>query len=186
MTPSQHDLDITTWASTVQAAVTAIRQAGATSNKILLPGTDYTSAANFISNGSGDALKNVTNLDSTTTNLIFDVHRYLDSDNSGSSAECVTNNVDVFITLGDWLRQEGRQAMLTETGGGSDASSCLTDLCQELAELNKYSDVFFGWMGWAAGSFDTSYTLSETPTESGGVWTDQPLVKQCIVGQFKG
>ena len=75
--------------------------------------------------------------------------------------------------------------MLTETGGGSDASSCLTDLCQELATLNKYSDVFLGWTGWAAGSFDTSYVLSETPTGSGGNWVDQPLVKQCIVGQFK-
>ena len=95
-------------------------------------------------------------------------------------------NVDAFNSLGDWLRTENRQAMLTETGGGSSASSCLTDLCQELATLNKYSDVFLGWTGWAAGMFDTSYVLSETPTQSGGTWIDQPLVKQCIVGQFKG
>ena len=52
--------------------------------------------------------------------------------------------------------------------------------------LNKYGDVFLGWVGWAAGNFDTTYVLSETPTYSGGVWTDQPLVKQCIVGQFHG
>lgn len=39
-----HDLDINTWADTVQVVVTAIRNAGATSQYILLPGTDYTSA----------------------------------------------------------------------------------------------------------------------------------------------
>ena len=182
----QHDVDITSWATSVQAAVTAIRKAGATNQKILLPGTDYTSAGAFISNGSGDALEKVTNLDGSTTNLIFDVHKYLDSDNSGTSAECTTNNVEAFTALGNWLRKEKRQAMLTETGGGSSASSCEDKLCQELATLNQYSDVFLGWLGWAAGMFDPTYTLSETPTQSGGGWTDQPLVKKCIVGQFTG
>ena len=182
--PPQHDLDITTWATTVQASVTAIRKAGATSQKILLPGTDYTSAANFISNGSGAALAKVKNPDGSTTHLIFDVHKYLDSDNSGTNAECATNNVAVFKTLGAWLRQQGRRAMLTETGGGN-VQSCLVDVCQELATLNSYSDVFVGWVGWAAGAFDTSYVLTETPTLSGGRWTDQALVKQCIAGQFK-
>ncbi len=98
----------------------------------------------------------------------------------------MTNNSDTFTTLGDWLRQQKREAILSETGGGPTASSCLTDLCQELDTLNKYSDAYLGWVGWAAGSFDTSYVLSETPTQSGSTWTDQPLVKQCIVGQFHG
>ena len=78
-----HDIpDINLWAGSVQAAVTAIRQAGATTQLILLPGNDYTSAGTFISNGSAAALGNVTNPDGSFTNLIFDVHKYLDSDNS--------------------------------------------------------------------------------------------------------
>ena len=78
-----HDIpDITLWAQSVQAAVTAIRQAGATSQLILLPGNDYTSAGTFISNGSADALSKVVNPDGSVTDLIFDVHKYLDSDNS--------------------------------------------------------------------------------------------------------
>jgi endoglucanase len=83
-----HDLTISTWAATVQKVVTAIRNAGATSQMILLPGTDYTSASNFISNGSGAALLKVVNTDGSTTNLIFDVHKYLDSDNSGELLIC--------------------------------------------------------------------------------------------------
>ena len=48
----------------------------------MLPGNDWTSAATFVSNGSADALAKVTNPDGTTTGLIFDVHKYLDYDNS--------------------------------------------------------------------------------------------------------
>jgi endoglucanase len=55
--------DIDTWADTVQAVVTAIRSAGATSQMILLPGNDYTSAAAYISDGSAAALSKVTNPD---------------------------------------------------------------------------------------------------------------------------
>lgn len=91
---------------------------------VFLPGNDYTSAGRFISNGSGAALLPIKNPDGTNTNLIFDVHKYLDSDNSGTHTECVTDNVDsAFQPLATWLRSNGRQAILTETGGGN-TSSC--------------------------------------------------------------
>ncbi|WPH04369.1 Hypothetical protein R9X50_00725900 [Acrodontium crateriforme] len=181
-----HNLDISTWAATVQAAVTAIRKAGA-NNLILLPGTSFASAGDFISSGSAAALNAVTNPDGTKTGLIFDVHRYLDSDNSGSSAECVTNNIDnTFAPLATWLRSNGRQAMLTETGGGNVAS-CIQYLSQELKYLAQNSDVYLGFTTWAAGSFDTAYTLSETPTQnSDGTWKDQSLVSQAIASAFRG
>ena len=74
--------NITTWAGSVQAAVTAIRSAGATSQVILLPGNNYTSAQTFVSSGSAAALDVVMNPDGTITNLMMDVHKYLDYDNS--------------------------------------------------------------------------------------------------------
>lgn len=176
-----HDLTVSTWAQTVQAVVTAIRQAGATSQMILLPGSDYTSAGSFISDVSAAALAAVKNPDGTTTNLIFDVHKYLDSNNSGGGGDCVTNNIaDAFQPLATWLRSVGRQALLTETGGIS-SSACATYMCQQIAFLNQNSDVFLGYVGWAAGSFATTYALSLTPTDNNGVWTDQPLMKECFV-----
>ncbi|KDQ55185.1 glycoside hydrolase family 5 protein, partial [Jaapia argillacea MUCL 33604] len=176
-----HDIsDITTWAATVQAAVTAIRQAGATSQMILLPGNNWTSAETFVSNGSGAALAAVTNLDGSTTNLIFDVHKYLDSDNSGTHAECTTDNVSsAWTPLATWLRSVGRQALNTETGGGNVAS-CVQYMCSQVAYQKSVSDVILGYVGWAAGSFDTTYVLTETPTESGTTWTDQLLVSSCM------
>jgi endoglucanase len=113
-------------------------------------------------------------------------HKYLDSDNSGTHSNCVTNNVAAFQTLASWLRQNGRQAFLSETGGGPNDSSCLTNMCQQLAALNANSDVFLGWFGWAAGSFDSTYVLTETPTQNGNSWSDVPLVTQCIAGEFNG
>ncbi|EJF63845.1 endoglucanase [Dichomitus squalens LYAD-421 SS1] len=176
-----HDVpDINAWADSVQAAVTAIRQAGATSQLILLPGNNWTSAETFVSNGSADALKKVTNPDGSVTNLIFDVHKYLDSDNSGTHEDCVTNNIDnAWAPLAEWLRCNGRQAFNTETGGGNVAS-CETYMCEQIAYQNANSDVFLGYVGWAAGNFYQGYVLGEVPTYSNGVWTDTSLVATCL------
>jgi len=148
---------------------------------ILLPGNNWTSAATFVSNGSADALKKVVNLDGSTTNLIFDVHKYLDFDNSGTNPECTTNNIEeAWAPLAQWLRCNGRQAFNTETGGGYDTASCMTFMCQQIAFQAQNSDVFLGYVGWAAGNFFTGYVLSELPVDNGGVWTDTPLVATCM------
>lgn len=170
-----HDLTMTTWAASVQAAVTAIRKAGATSQYILLPGTDYTSAGTFVQN-SGPALLTVKDSDGSIGKLIFDVHRYLDSDNSGTHAECTTDHVqDSFVPLASWLRTNGRKAILSEIGGGNTAS-CEKDVCAAIASINSNSDVYLGYVGWSAGAFDTSYVLSLTPTGS----KDQQLLSKCF------
>ena len=130
----------------------------ATTQLILLPGNDYTSAEEFISNGSAAALSEVTNPDGSFDGLVFDVHKYLDSDNScvsctvpllilcsashcsGTNADCVTNNIDdAWAPLAQWLRCNGRQAFNTETGGGNTAS-CETFMCQQITFLNQNSD----------------------------------------------
>lgn len=179
---------MTVWAASCQAAVTAIRKAGATTQHILLPGTGYTSAESFVSSGSAAALGKVTNLDGSVDNLIFDVHKYLDSDNSGTHIGCVNNGISTaFQPLASYLTQNKRVALLSEIGGGSDNPSCLTDLCQVADFFNENAGAYLGMMGWAAGSFDpSSYVLSLTPTKSGSTWKDQPLLTKCIAGKFSG
>lgn len=182
-----HDIpDIKAWATTVQASVTAIRNAGASSNLILLPGNGFTSAETFISSGSAEALAAVTNPDGSKSNLIMDVHKYLDSDNSGTHTECVKDNIsNAFQPLADWLRSNSRKAILSETGGGN-TQSCQQYLCNQLKYLNQNADVYIGYTGWAAGGFASSYELNETPTQNGGSWQDTSLVQSCIVGVWKG
>ena len=144
-----HDLDISTWADTLQAAVTGIRNAGATSQLILLPGVNYAAVGGFDST-SGPTLLRVQDSDGTTDKLIFDVHQYLDVDTSGGHPECVTDQIDNLGYLANFLRQNGRQAFLTETGGGN-TDSCVYYMCRQLNYMNDNADVYLGWVGWAAG-----------------------------------
>lgn len=167
-----HDIpDLQTWADSVQAAVNAIRAAGATSQLILIPGSSY-SSAQTLPTEAGPYLLLVTDPAGGTDKLIFDVHKYLDSDNSGTHADCVTDNVSVLQTLVQWLQANGnRQALLSETGGGN-TSSCETDLNSELAFVKQNSDSIVGFTAWAAGAFDSTYVLTLSPNTDG---SDQPL-----------
>lgn len=113
---------------------------------ILLPGNDFTGAQTYVSNGSFGNLSRVHNLDGSNTSLIFDVHKYLDSDGSGTHLECISNHVnDTFMPLSKVLVANGRKAILSETGGGNTTSvswsgkdcgqSTLTDLENLLSAL---------------------------------------------------
>jgi endoglucanase len=127
-----HDIpDLTKWAASSQAAVTAIRSAGATSQLILIPGTDFASATTFAQK-SGPVLLGITNPGGGTQGLVFNVHKYLDQDGSGTKANCVTDNIDTaFRPLAAFLRTNNRTAMLTETGGGPVDASCMQMLCRQ-------------------------------------------------------
>ena len=114
-----HDLDIELWAVTCQKTVTAIRNANATSQLILLPGTNFASAATLVSSGSADLLMNITNPDGSTKGLLLDIHKYLDDNNSGTHGECVMDNVANFTIVADYLRKVGRQGFVSETGAGT-------------------------------------------------------------------
>ncbi|KAI1213302.1 glycoside hydrolase family 5 protein [Annulohypoxylon truncatum] len=178
-----HDLDIDTWVNTCQKAVTAIRQAGATSQMILLPGTNFDSAATLTTVGGASQLLGIKNPDGTTDNLILDIHKYLDIDNSGTHSLCTTDNTDAFTSVAQFLRTNGRKGFVSETGASEDAS-CLTAFCAQNTLINQNSDVFIGLVGWAAGSFDTSYLLSLTPSKQNGGLVDNQQMSQCLLGTW--
>lgn len=118
-----HDLIFDDWVVSAQAAVNAIRAAETVSHIILLPGDTFSSAGTFISKGWGAAMANITNPDKSTTNLIFDLHKYLDIDNSGNHEECLMDNVaPTFEPVAAWLRTNKRQAIVSETGAAASDS----------------------------------------------------------------
>ena len=153
-----HDLDINKWATTCQLVVNAIRAAGAKTQLILIPGSEYSSAPNF-PYYSGPALLPIKDFDGSQNMLIFDIHRYYDQNGYGQLRECVQNHIqDSYAPLAQYLRQYGRQAMITETGGGN-TQSCVKYVCQALDYLDANSDVYLGWVGWAAGAFKSNCKL---------------------------
>jgi len=167
-----HDVpNISSWVSSVQAAVNAIRAAGATSQYILIPGSSW-SSAEALPREAGPMLLTVTDPAGGTSKLIFDVHKYLDVDNSGTHTECSTDNVAVFTTLVNFLKSNGnRRAFLSETGAGN-TQSCFTALKSQLAYVKANKANLIGYTVWSAGAFDTKYELTVTPNADG---SDQPI-----------
>ncbi|OTB08545.1 glycoside hydrolase family 5 protein [Hypoxylon sp. CI-4A] len=178
-----HDLDVGIWANTCQKVVTAIRKAGATSQMILLPGSNFDSAANLTESGGAEQLLDIKNPDGTTNNLLLDIHKYLDEDNSGTHTQCTTDNADAFTTVASFLREKGRKGFISETGASQD-ESCITAFCSQNTLINKNSDVFVGLVAWGAGSFDTSYVMSLTPSKKNGGLVDNQLMSQCLVATW--
>jgi endoglucanase len=60
----------------------------------------------------------------------------------------------------------------------------MTDFCAQNKAISANSDVYIGFVGWGAGSFDTTYILSLTPSGEPGNYTDNKLMEQCILDQF--
>ncbi|KIH86820.1 endoglucanase 2 [Sporothrix brasiliensis 5110] len=185
ITNEPHDLDLETWAATCQKVVNGIRNAGAKTQMILLPGTNFDSAATLISTGSADALLAITNPDGSTDGLYLDIHKYLDNNNSGQNAECTTNNIGNFTMLATYLRQKKRQGLISETGASSEPS-CMTDFCAQNAFINENADVYIGYVSWAAGQFDETYVLSLTPTlQPDGSYKDNTLFSECVLAPYQ-
>jgi endoglucanase len=161
-----HNLNMSLWVVTLQTVINAIRTAGATTQVITLPGTNYEAGGGFPT-ASGIYLSSISDPVGGTNLLLYDVHQYLDFDYSGTHTTYVTDAVNgTFVPLAIYLRQNRRMVMLSETDGGS-TPSCELYVASELAYLNANSDVFYGFAGWAAGSFSTGYALSMVPFTNG-------------------
>jgi len=167
-----HDQDIEKWSKTVQEVVTKLRT-NKVNNILLLPGTDWTSLKAFPQ--WYQQMKKVKNPDGSFEGLMFEVHRYLDSDNSGTSVECVASHVDEVLNVAKMLKADGRQVLVGETGGGSTAS-CTKYLPQFVKAITDSYPIFAGFAVWAAGSFGPTYELVTTVEDKASPtgWKDRP------------
>lgn len=157
-----HDLDIDNFKLSLQAAVNAIRAAGAKTQYILVPGGNWTPASGFIAQNKA-ALKTIIDPVGGTDLLVYDLHQYLNEDASGSGYECVTDRVnETFKPLAADLVKDGRKAIVTEIGGTSSAS-CQKHLKSSLAFLKANSQAYLGYTVRSAGAFPSDYSLSIVP-----------------------
>lgn len=171
-----NDFNMDIWANTLQTVVYAIRDAGATSQIILLSPSNYANAIDFPNRA--DALRRVVNRDGSTTNLIFELHQYFDSA-GGTTTGCNDVLAAKFETVGNYLRGIGRQAFIGELGGGN-GQDCINIICPVLDVLNNYGDAFIGWSSWAAGNWWPEYELSEVPNGD----SDVGIVASCFAPKF--
>ncbi|KAJ5267582.1 hypothetical protein N7478_010390 [Penicillium angulare] len=154
-----HDMDQTLVLDLNQAAIDGIRAAGATSQYIFVEGNSYTGAWTWTEvNG------NLVNLTDTENKIIYEMHQYLDSDGSGTSATCVSHTIgqERVESATQWLIDNDKVGVLGEFAGG------VNDVCEEaitgmLSYLIDNSAVWLGASWWAAGPWWGDYIFSMEP-----------------------
>lgn len=164
-----HDMENSLVADLNQAAIDAIRAAGATSQYIFVEGNSWSGGWTWISSGNGEALKD---LKDPQDKIIYEMHQYLDSDGSGTHPECVSATIGAerLKEATQWLKDNGKKGILGETAGGPN-DQCKKAIKGELQLLLDNSDVWTGWLWWAAGPWWADYMFSIEPT-SGTAYTE--------------
>ena len=153
-----------TWLEAANAAIAAIRGAGA-QNLILVPGNGWTGAHSWMSRGYGAPNAEVMlGVVDPADNHAFEVHQYLDKDYSGTHPECRNEQTGAAALqkFTEWLKTNRKRGFLGEFGGGSDPV-CLAALDGMLTHMTQNGDVWLGWTYWAAGFWPPSYFTSVQP-----------------------
>lgn len=159
-----HDMPTEQWRDGANAAIAAIRTAGA-HNLIVVPGNAYTGAwcwsLNFYGTPNADAMLGITDPED---NYVFEVHQYLDSDYSGSHTACQSTTIgaDSLAGFTAWLRAHGKRGILGELGAGANAT-CDTAVDGMLAHIDANADVYIGWAWWSAGPWWGNYFMTLEP-----------------------
>jgi endoglucanase len=152
------------WVGAANEAIRRIRAAGAT-NVVAVPGNAWSGAyswtANFYGTPNAVALLQIAD---SANNLVFEVHQYLDTDSSGTSATCVSPTIgaqrlEVFTT---WLRANRKRGLLGEFAGANN-DVCRQALNGMLAYMQANSDVWAGWSYWLAGAWSSTDVFSVQP-----------------------
>lgn len=61
----------------------------------------------------------------------------------------------------------------------------MVKFCAQNEFIAKNTDVFIGFVGWGAGSFDSSYVLTLTPSKgANGKYINNKLLEECIIKPF--
>ncbi|KAG8714646.1 hypothetical protein FRC11_007653 [Ceratobasidium sp. 423] len=148
-----------------QAAINGIRAAGAT-QLILVEGTAWSGAWSWVSSGNADAFKSLTD---PSNNFAIEMHQYLDSDSSGTSATCVSSTImaERISVATAWLKANNLKGFLGEFGGGSN-DACIAAIKGGLCAMQE-SGVWIGALWWAAGPWWGDYFQSIEPPSGAAI-----------------
>jgi endoglucanase len=162
-----HDMPTEQWRDAANAAIVAIRAAGAP-QLILVPGNAYTGAwswsMTFYGTANSVAMLGITDPED---NYAFEVHQYLDSDYSGTHTTCQSTTIGAESLAGftSWLKANGKRGFLGELGAAANPT-CASAVDAALAHLETNADVYLGWTWWSAGPWWGNYFMTLEPSGS--------------------
>lgn len=160
-----YNVSATSWANTTQQVVNNLRAAGV-ENKLLLSGTAWSGAHSWVSSGNAAAYQSFTD---PRDNYAFDVHQYLDSDSSGTSATAVQGaGATRLIAVTQWAEAGGHQLFLGEAGLANNAAS-RTEMTNMIKYMEAHGDAWLGFTLWGAGPWwPSNYIFYINPSNLGG------------------
>jgi len=173
-----NSIPATTVRDFMQAGINGVRDSGA-KQLILVEGTAWSGAWSWTtSSGNGDAFK-AGSLTDSANNFAIEMHQYLDSDSSGSSATCVSSTIgkERLTAASAWLKANNYKGFLGEMGGGNNAQ-CIAAIQGALCELQT-SGAWIGFLWWAAGPWWGTYFQSMEPP-SGAALPILPYIKTAL------
>jgi endoglucanase len=162
-----HDMPTAQWIDAANAAIAAIRGAGAR-NMILVPGNSWTGAQSWLSEdyGGGSNARNIINIHDPLDYWAIEVHQYLDSDCSGTHNSVVSTNIGSarLKEFVDWCRQNHKRAILGEFAVPvvPEGQATVDDMLQS---VERDQDVWLGWTWWAAGALWGDYLFTLEPVQ---------------------
>jgi aryl-phospho-beta-D-glucosidase BglC (GH1 family) len=154
------------WKDVAVASVNAIRATGST-QLIQIPGNNWTGAHSWTGSASGINPATGSNGDVwrgfTDINFVFEMHQYLDSDNSGTSPTAVVGKGSTSLVVAtEWARHNGYKIHLGEFGFANNAQG-LIEGDALVAYMEANADVWAGW-SYFQHSNATSYMYNIIPS----------------------
>lgn len=158
-----------------QAAIDGIRAAGA-DQYIFVEGNQWSGAWSW-----PDVNDNMKNLVDPRGKIVYQMHQYLDSDSSGTNANCVSGTIgrERLVAATNWLRANGKVGIIGEFAGGAN-ENCRTAVRNMLDYLEANDDVWKGYLWWAAGPWWNTYMFNFEPPSGTGYQYYNSLLKEYI------
>ena len=156
-----HVQTATEWLSSANAAIAAIRSAGA-AQQILVPGSYYDGAWTWTTSDNAAVIG--TGVQDPLHNFAFEVHQYLDFDGSGTHPGVVSPTIGIerVTAVTQWAEATGNHLFLGEVGVSTDQTS-LTALDGMLTYILQHTNVWEGVTYWAGGPWWGTYMFSIEP-----------------------
>ncbi len=157
-----HDQSASAWLSSANAAIAAIRGAGAVSQEILVPGSYWDGAWTWTTTDNAAVVG--TGVQDPAHNFAFEVHQYLDADGSGTHAGVVSATIGVerLTAITQWAEATGNRLFLGEVGITTDQTS-LTAFDGMLTYMQQHTGAWQGVTYWAGGPWWGNYMFSIEP-----------------------
>ena len=156
-----HDQSASAWLGSANAAIAAIRNAGAT-QEILVPGSYWDGAWSWTTTDNATVIG--TGVQDPAHNFALEVHQYLDADSSGTHPGVVSPTIGVerLTAITQWAEAKGYRLFLGEVGVDTDPAS-LKALDNMLGYVKQHTDVWSGLTYWAGGPWWGKYIFSIEP-----------------------